>query len=317
MKKLLAIILSLLLCFSVGCNKGEGGEDMKEQNIIPDRLWEQGFVLTGFDSRPEFGQRDIGRIDWGKEGLEPVWRLGQWGCLKNIADETTTHTLEDGFDVFRDGSKELKLNRTTGAFSLNVDATKDGVYANGPRKANEPWIHFIMEIPSFPVKTKVADLEYLTFYLEFQLTKSENHCGAEYNTGLHSAMFLWYVTLNDTVTKDYMWFGLPIYDNRSTFSSEFAQQDGGKEDSTTKFIYNPAGDTFLDLPVAVGVNNVLSRDMLPTIKYAFNLAQERGFMKDSKFENLAMSLMYIGWELPGTFDVGMDVYNMQLLAGKK
>lgn len=66
-----------------------------------------------------------------------------------------------------------------------------------------------------------------------------------------------------------------------------------------------------------GTPNLLNRDMLPTIQYAFKLAQERGFMKNTKYENLGITSMYIGWELPGTFDVGMDVQNMRLLAGKK
>lgn len=319
MKKIAAIILAAVLCIAGGCAGQNGGETgVKEEQIIPDLHFEQGFVLTGFDSRPEYNQRDIGRIDYGQEGLEPVWRIGQWGCLSNLAYDNATYTVENGVDIFSDGSKVLKINRQTGAYSLNVNAAADGVYADGPRKANEPWIHFILEIPQFPEYVMLKDLEYLTFYLEFMLTKGENQCGAAYDPSLHSSMFLWYITINDlTNPSDYFWFGLPIYDNRSDFSPEFAQQDGGKEDSTDSFIYNPAGDTFLDMPVKVGVNNLLSRDMLPVIKYAFDLAQERGFMKNAKFENLGITSMYIGWELPGVFNVGMDVYNMQLLAGKK
>ena len=52
------------------------------------------------------------------------------------------------------------------------------------------------------------------------------------------------------------------------------------------------------------------------IRHAFELAQSRGFLKNTKYENLGITSMYIGWELPGTFDVGMDVNNMKLLAGK-
>mgnify|MGYP005773783703 CR=1 FL=1 len=319
MKKLAAIILSIIICMFAGCATENGGQKgVKEEQIIPDIHFEEGFVLTGFDSRPEYNQRDIGRIDYGQDNLSPVWRIGQWGCLSNLAYENATYTVENGVDVFRDGSKELKINRQTGAYSLNVNAAADGVYADGVRQENEPWIHFILEIPQFPEFVKLKDLEYLTYYLEFQLTKGENQCGADYDPNLHSSMFLWYITVSDlTDTSQYLWFGLPIYDNRHDYSLEFAAQDGGKEDSTDAFIYNPGGEIFLDMPVKVGVNNVLSRDMLPTIKYAFELAQERGFMKNTKFENLGITSMYIGWELPGTFNVGMDVYNMQLLAGKK
>lgn len=307
--------LSVLMFLLMGCSTGITNEKPSgETNILPDQHFEQGFILTGFDSRPEYGQRHIGEIDYGEEGLDPTWRIGQWGCRKNLVD--AAYTQEDGVDVFKDGSKVFKVNRQTGAFTLDVNAEKDGVYADGPREANEPWIHFILEVPQFSDYTKLKDIDYLTFYLEFQLTKAQNQCGAGYNPDLHSSMFLWYVTVSDlTNPSEYLWFGLPIYDNRRDYSSEFAQQDGGKEDSTTAFIYNPSGDKFLNMPVKVGNYNVLSHDVLPLINYAFDLAQSRGFMKNVKYDNLGITSMYIGWELPGTFDVGMDVYDMRILAG--
>ena len=315
MRKLAAVLLSVCLCMLMGCSP-KTPPVAGETELIPDLAFNEGFVLTGFDSRPEFNQRHIGEIDYGLENLDPVWRIGQWGCLKNLVN--AEYSQNSGVDVFEDGSKVLKVNRKTGAYSLYCNAETDGVYANGVRKENEPWIHFILEIPQFPVFTKLKDLDYLTFYLEFQLTKGVNQCGADYDPSLHSSMFLWYITVSDlTDTSEYFWFGLPIYDNRHAFSPEFAQQDGGKEDSTSSFIYNPAADTFLDIPVVEGTPNLLNRDMLPTIQYAFKLAQERGFMKNTKYENLGITSMYIGWELPGTFDVGMDVQNMRLLAGKK
>lgn len=318
MRKLSAVLLSAILLLLMGCSQSaaSGAEYGVEKDLIPDKYFEQGFVLTGFDSRPEYNQRHIGEIDYGREGLTPVWRIGQWGCKKNLVD--AEYTVEEGLDVFRDGSKVLKVNRATGAFALDCDAAADGVYAAGARKENEPWIHFILEIPQFSEYTMLKDIDYLTFYLEFCLTKGINQCGTEYNPNLHSSMFLWYITVSDlTNPSEYFWFGLPIYDNRSDYSPEFAAQDGGKEDSTSAFIFNPAGNTFLDLPVRTGNNNILSRDMLPTIRQAFALAQERGFMKNVGYENLGITSMYIGWELPGTFDVGMEVNDMRLLAGRK
>lgn len=325
MKRFIALLLSVFTIMSIPFSSGCGEKtETGEIEIIEDSNWSNGFILTGFNStqvgnRP--AERDIGRINFDTVVEKPTWRIGQWGCLKNLAYPSATRNFVNGWDIFRDDStdysKELKLNRATGEFSLNVAATKDGIYADGPRTANEPWIHFILEIPSFNRRQKVSELEYLTFYLEFMLNKSENHNGDDYDTNLHSAMFLWYVTLRDCNNGDYMWFGLPIYDNRHTYSPEYAMQDGGKEDSTDKFIFNPAADGFLDLPVTAGIRNVLNKDMLPTIEKAFGTAKERGFLKNSAWEDMEISLMYIGWELPGTFDVGMDVYAMKLLGGLK
>ena len=159
MRKLAAVFLSGILLLLMGCTNTEkpGEASGGEKNLLPDNCFEQGFILTGFDSRPEYNQRHIGEIDYGETGLEPIWRIGQWGCKKNLVD--AVYTQEDGMDVFRDGSKELKVNRSTGAFTLNCNAEADGVYADGPRKENEPWIHFILEVPQFPQYTMVKDID--------------------------------------------------------------------------------------------------------------------------------------------------------------
>ncbi|MFR5103002.1 MAG: hypothetical protein ACLTE4_10665, partial [Christensenellaceae bacterium] len=113
MRKLAAVLLSVCLCMLMGCSP-KTPPVSGETELIPDFAFNEGFVLTGFDSRPEFNQRHIGEIDYGLDDLDPVWRIGQWGCLKNLVN--AEYSQNSGVDVFEDGSKVLKVNRKTGAY---------------------------------------------------------------------------------------------------------------------------------------------------------------------------------------------------------
>lgn len=306
------IVISMVL---VACNKENNEETNKpfEIQLIPS--FEKGFRLTGYDSRyPE--NHDIGRLPYGQMAEKTDWRIGQWGSKNNLIN--SVHTKDGDIDIFFDGSKTLKINNKTGGFALEVDASKEHVK---DREEGEEWIHFILEVMPFPNPVKIKDINFLDYYLEFQLTKEENK-NINYNPNLHTALFIWYITLNDLDPKsptyqDYLWFGLPIYDYRYDYSPFFAQQDSGKEDRTDKFIINPAGDTFLNDVVTLNTPQYMSIDAFQMLKDAYDLAVSRGFMKGTKFENLSIGSMYIGWELPGTFDVAMEVYKISLVAGKK
>ena len=68
MRKLAAVFLSGILLLLMGCTNTEkpGEASGGEKNLLPDNCFEQGFILTGFDSRPEYNQRHIGEIDYGE-----------------------------------------------------------------------------------------------------------------------------------------------------------------------------------------------------------------------------------------------------------
>ena len=281
------------------------------ESILP--LFDKGFTLTGYDSRYN---RDIGRLDYGEKAEVTDWRIGQWGCTKNLVN--STHIKDGEADIYNDGSKILTImNNGNFGFILDIDGSKDYVR---DREAGEAWIHFILEVPSMPNKVKLSSINSIEFYLEFTLTKEINN-NINYRPDLHTALFIWYLALKDLNPDskgygDYYWFGLPIYDYRYDYSPLFAAQDSGKEDRTNQFIVNPDGHTFLNTVVTLNEKQYLQYDAYQAVKDAYDLARSRGFMKDSAFEDLAINNIYIGWELPGNFDVSMTVDQMSLKAGK-
>src|SRR5690554_5315836 len=142
----LVLSLTLMSIINVACNKESNNDKEKsyETQLIPN--FEKGFRLTGYDSRyPEY--RDIGRLPYGQMAEHTDWRIGQWGCNKNLID--SVHRKEGNTDIFFDGSKTLKINNDTGGFTLDVDGSKD--YTKD-REEGEEWIHYILEVPSFPTK---------------------------------------------------------------------------------------------------------------------------------------------------------------------
>lgn len=300
----------------VGCNVQTTDlteTDTYEIELIPS--FSKGFRLTGYDSRfPE--NHDIGRLEYGEMASQTDWRIGQWGSNHNLIN--AVHTVVGNTDEYYDGAKKLVIKNANNGFILDVDGSKD---IEGDRVEGQEWLHFILEVMPFPTKVKMKDINFLEYYLEFKLTKEVNNL-ENFNPNLHTALFIWYITLNDLDPEsptygDYFWFGLPIYDYRHDYSPYFAQQDSGKEDRTDKFIVNLAGDTFLNSIVSLNVQQYMQFDAYQSLKDSYDLAVERGFLKNTKFENMSIASMYIGWELPGNFDVAMDVNAISIKAGKR
>ncbi|GAB3427378.1 hypothetical protein [Niabella aquatica] len=314
MKKMIreiCITLSAILLIIVMVRCDTKKIEKYDIELIPN--FNKGFRLTGYDSRDK-KNHDIGRLQYGEMADKTDWRIGQWGCTKNLIN--SVHTKEGNTDIYFDGSKTLKIDNKTGGFVLDVDGSKD--YTKD-REVGEPWIHFILEVMPFPVKVKIADINFLDYYLEFTLTKEKNN-NINFNPELHTALFIWYITLNDIDPQsptygEYFWFGLPIYDYRHDYSPFFAQQDSGKEDRTDKFVINPRGQDFLNSVVRLNVPQYMRHDVFGMLKDAYKLAVSRGFMKNTTFEKLSIANMYIGWELPGNFDVAMKVDKMSIKAG--
>lgn len=318
---LAGVLFAAVLLFSAACapgvkppqDAGEGIDYSNTLSLLPDSSFQSGFTMTGYDSRYQENW-NIGSLTYEDTAVgTPYWRIGQWGCNKNLID--AEYRRQDGTDEYYDGSKTLRVNRETGAFSLNLDASED---YTAPRKDGEPWIHYILEVVSLPKKARLGKIDKLYFNLDFTLNKSE--CKMEQpDPGLHSAILLWYITLRDNDPDspgygDYYWFGLPYYDTRYDYSKEHAAQDSGKEDRTNAFIYNPAGEKFLQEKVTVGKKMTISTDVMPLIVYGYNIARERGFLRNSKFNDLVVASTYIGWEAPGTYDVGVDITKFEMLA---
>ena len=68
----------------------------------------------------------------------------------------------------------------------------------------------------------------------------------------------------------------------------------------------PARDDSLESEIEEGVIAVSYTHLIyPFIKNAFETCKKNGYMDGSHFNDLAISSMNVGWEVPGTFDCGI------------
>ena len=137
-----------------------------------------------------------------------------------------------------------------------------------------------------------------------------NKMGNDFDPGLHTAQITQFFTIqnrneNSPHFGDFFWFGLPLYDYRYPDIEQYAAEDLGKDDATKKFIFSVASRELYQGAMHDYQWISIEKNILPLIKNAFSTAQGRGYLQGTNFEELCLTSMNIGWEVPGTFDCGI------------
>lgn len=342
------LVLSLLFTvFMVGCSTNpkkediNGGEEIvgdESSSILSDRKFKRGFEVRGLglpiykDHAEEetYGPLyDTGYVfQYGKEDLDkPVWQICQWSSRYAFHDESITTFTANGTEyTYQNPSKFFRVNTSTGEFTLGLEGEKCYVY--GDRDVYQEWPHLLI---SRDIKrsllTKISDKTELKIYVDATLDRFEDKMRIEPHPHIHAAqcMFYLYISNYDEATNnfsDMLWLGMTLFDSRTDYTEEFAKQDTGSKDSEThKFIYNVSSTEYLSrnnnfydkkAQVVVGSSISIDFDILPFVKTALRKAQEAGCMLESSYENLYVNGMYIGFELPGTYNLEMTFKNMDI-----
>lgn len=280
--------------------------------IITDTRFQNGIGLIGANSsQPEI-------IDtlrpFGKSVQQQTWKMPQWATrfdLKGIKPVKIKDTI-----CYRNEGKKVTFNRTGNSTLVGLEVFGSNEYT-APRKDNESWPHLLLEQRTN--QTRLSQMKALNYNINARLMYAINKTGAAYNTGLHSAQVTLYLLIQNVNASsagmgDYFWFGLPLYDYRYRDIKEYAAQDLGKADATKKFILNVASETLYEgsLMDKKWVN--IHKNIYPLIQDAFKKAKQNGYLKTTAFEDLAIESTNVGWEVPGTFDCGLQFKNLALTA---
>lgn len=311
--------------------------DDDSSSILSDRKFKRGFVVRGLglpiykdhaDEETYGPAYDTGYVfQYGKDDLDsPVWEICQWSSRYGFHDESVTKFTANGTEyTYTNPSKFFRVNTSTGEFTLGIEGEKCYVY--GDREPYMEWPHLLVSRDiNRSFLTKVSDKTELRIKLDASLDRFEDKMTVEPIPWLHAAqcMFYLYISNYDEKTdnfSDMLWLGMSIFDSRSEYTEEFARPDTeSKESGTGKFIYNVASTEYLsdgnnfyrDGKIAVGTSVTIDFDILPFVKIALQKAQEQGCMLSSKYENLYVSGMYIGFEIPGTYNIEMTYNNMDI-----
>lgn len=199
--------------------------------------------------------------------------------------------------------------------SLGVNASVE--YGSRARQSSaEPWVHLLVQ-QDFENPPLLAELASCRFHIEARLKHTWLHRTADYTPKRHAAQFIIYLTVANRNSKSpgygqYCWFGIPVYDDRSRFVPAYQALDFG---DTKMFIYAPASEVFARTSTHDGQWVTFAGDLLPLVREGLKAGWKAGFMSGShELADYRLTGIFVGWEVPGIFDVEMQLRNLSLVA---
>lgn len=299
-----------------------------EYEIFRDLKFQNGFYVTGMDSASE-GSHTPYIFNYGDSSKKPTWRIAQWDSKYDFCDDSETIMMqpEDGVFVYDNPSKTVTVNTNTGEIGLKLTAS--AVYSSA-RKAGERWPHLLIEDGGLlagsqnKFANKLKNVNQLRLQLKQKLSFFEDKMGSTADSALHAASMYIYLYVKGTNSKgqnEMMWFGVPLFDSRSSFPGEYGAADSGKSDASGLFAYNVpskayTNTTFFKNNKPFGSNDNawmnIDIDLLPYIQRAINLANENGQMEGVTLDTAYIDGVNLGWEMPGTYDAEMLIKDLSL-----
>jgi hypothetical protein len=248
---------------------------------------------------------------------KPVWDLGQW-TSKYPLDAAVTKRTTKGILCFTNVAKKVCVGAPSSAeadLSLGVNASAE--YGDRARRSqDEPWVHLLVQqdIVDPPSLTELAHCQ---FQVQARLKHSKLHRTDDYTPSRHAAQFFIYLTVANRNPKSpgygqYFWFGVPVYDDRSRMVPFYQAKDFGE---TKMFIYTLSSEVFAKESTQDGKWVTFTNDLLPFMRQGLKAGWENGFMPGSReLGDYRLTGIFMGWEVPGIFDVELQVRNLSLAA---
>lgn len=313
-------------CFFGCANGSEKQEDDRvvkpdtQESILRDRDFSQGFNLLGMSAGTD-GRKVFRTLDFGgtADGETPVWDLSQWEGKHNLVD--AQEVKEGDTYTYQSGGKKFVYDSKNAVITLAIDAEQE---YDAPRVNGQGWVHLLIE-QNFQTVYSVEDVSAINVSLDLCLTKFDREMtDEEFNPNLHNAQLLWYITLTNRPPEDnpldengypvygadgdYIWFGIPIVDY--TRYGEFMDKGLSYDAGTAHWICSLDSAEYLDRPVVLNERTSFEYDILPMLREVLAEVQAAGGMRNCRYENLYVTYMNFGWEVPGTFDVAADIYDI-------
>lgn len=290
-----------------------------KRELLTDNHFERGFFLENPDASTHDRRVDK-ELHFARSGVKPCWYMAQWWTPFNFKDSPIRKTGDNY--VIENPSRRYTINPKTGAFEMALDSALEyeALYHDVRHSPATPWSHFLIE-QDFAQPADAASIVHLWASLSFTITKVVSVHPETFDPQIHAAQLLWYLTINEKAdaysptSGNFIWFGLPLYDNRTSVTPFGAFLDVGNPGSTNRLIYNLSSSDYFPLGVEIGKTYHLRFDVWPEMIKAILYAREHGvFSKDSR---LFVNYMNFGWELPGACQIDSFVNSLSLEVEEK
>jgi hypothetical protein len=286
-----------------------------ERELIRDPRFQNGFRLI----EPTPGKRVPYGLLPGFNQAPPVWDLDQWSS-KFPLEATHREAASGGILRYANAAKAVTLGKAgTEAADLALAVKAAVEYGPRARTAGEPWVHLLAEQP-LENPPALGEITAARLHVEARLQRSIKLDTPDYSPARHAAQFQIFFSVQNLNRQSagygrYLWFGIPIYDDRARIPPAFKARDFG---GTGMFIFTPAGDAYTPQSAHDREWVTLDKDLLPLMREGLETAWQRGFLTESKsLADYRIAGTNLGWELPGTFEVELQVRNLSLKVVKK
>jgi hypothetical protein len=327
----------LLLTGLPGCARPEGPLPTEERTAeatpepTPEKRYRTMQLFDDVDYKKGFtviGQNTVkrGNIYLDPEnpegtGGKPSWMIAQWNSGPCLYRER----VDSDFNVITDGSiKTVTFDPADRSVSLRLNTIP---YYNGAPGTTDKWPHLLLEQSPLDFDPSASsDKEKAPFYscsadkMVVSLDIRMNSYEFVYVDGVNAAQFLSYYYLKSKKGDDFVWFGVPLFDNRGETGIYWAIDTAGSD----RMIYSIAStDTYKNSPHSLldkdGAPIVSDEwihvevDIRPHIEAVLERGLAEGVFKYAKtLDDLYVSGVNIGWETIGSFDIDVQIRNFGL-----
>ena len=305
----------------------------REDSLLSDSSFKNGFGL--FSPETTTAHVEDRLIDYNGEAETDFynpeadhsyyWTMCQWWTPYNFVNATYSKNGET--HIYEHESRRLEVNPGEGALhmELNADMEYEEKFG-GPRDPAASWSHFLIQ-QNFPSELVKSPSTFEDLYVEMDVTIEEStYLGEGQPLGAECAQLLFYFCLFNRVPADSnpeevgvngtgMWFGVPIYDSRYDYVDRYIGGDTGFVGSTNRMIYSIPSQSYMGRgPVEMNHTYKIRIDVLDLLKEAFIYGVKNDYLPNCLWNNLYLTYMNFGWELPGQYKVSSTLSNLDIHA---
>lgn len=295
-------------------------DDIAEvRELIADRSFGAGVALSPLSvetvtSGGGFAATNVDTLHFGDSNGPTAWQMCQWWSRYDLGGTPAVRTTEG--TCYANAGKRV-MRRDDGTLLLEVLGSAE---YDAPRRDGEAWPHLLVQ-QDFDPAPVVGAMSSLTLSMNLRVAYCRNAMESGYDEALHTVQAPFYLHLRNTnrSSEDYgkaLWVGIPTFDYRyeRLAATESVHWDTG----TATYIYTvPPRSIWGDISFHDGRWHAVCRDILPAVRRALEAMRERGELTHSSADDMAVTGMNFGWEVPGTFDAAMEVRGMSLLAAMR
>ena len=285
--------------------RGTNERKTKGREVLGDPQFRRGMAISPLwpaivQNNGGFEKTNTDTIRFGRRSGKPVWQMAQWASRYDLGGTPPVRQADGSVAYANEGKRIVRSADGT----LTLDITTSTEYRS-PRTADGAWPHLLIQ-QDFTHRPNIGRIRHLYFAMDLRIEHCERRMSDEqYDESLHTAQSPFYFFMRNTNPRspDYglsLWVGVPSFDYRYERLSdeEYVQWDIG----TATYIYAiPPRSIWGDVSFHDREWHSARLDLLPLIRRGVAAMQAKGQFVHTMPEDLELTGMNFGWEVPGTF----------------